>query len=195
MSLGGRPALLKKVRELFGTDSPSPSPNLKILLMGVRDAESYEQYLQESQGAPVDQEDRVIRYYERALGFWKGRDKERAIYYLGGVLYLFQEGILHALGGDPKSFVQEDPGKTWILGEAAHRMVSTAEEGDFRMLEGGSLREWLRIIKDEATLEAGALSSETGALQPAPQAYQALLRKARGVSAGLLARFIKDVGA
>lgn len=89
----------KLLTEILEPGVSPPSTFYKILLLGIRDAYDYHHDLL-SGDEPVDEAERIKKYYQDGLRYWKTHDRERAIYYLGGALYHLQDAWL-GLAEDP----------------------------------------------------------------------------------------------
>lgn len=169
----------KLLVELLEPDSPIPNSFYKILLLGIRDAYEYHRELLAG-GEGVDKMERIKKYYDEGLRFWRMHDRERGIYYLGGALYHLQDAWL-GLAEDPayEAYLEER------LGWRSQMMWPEIPAGGIQPPE-----KWVEeALRERDKIGESPLPDAVTELDPVSLE---LSRRAEAAGAGLLLQFFVE---
>lgn len=162
--------------ELLEPGVSPPSTYYKLLLLGIRDAYDFHRDLLSAQ-EPVDEGERIRKYYQDGLRYWKAHDRERAVYYLGGALYHLQDAWL-GLAEDPtyeayleKALTRDEestpafmtPGRMMNPEDWAQEALEERKKVSVFIKQGLTLPDQKRNFLDQISLELSHRAEVAGA--------------------------------
>lgn len=94
-------SVLKRLNDLLGRDLEQPASAYMIIQMGVRDVESLERHNPRGiRNAATGDTAYILTYTREAIHYWRRKDRERALYYLGGALKAVQDIVIKKTAPD-----------------------------------------------------------------------------------------------
>lgn len=88
-------SVLKRLNDLLGRDLEQPASAYMIIQMGVRDVDSLERHNPRGiSNAAAGDTTYILTYAREAIHYWRRKDRERALYYLGGALKAVQDIVI-----------------------------------------------------------------------------------------------------